>query len=170
MGLKFRCKTCGEDVVVRFLKVGEAAECKNCGASNPVPESAESADDKTAASYQSRARGTVLLSPTPNVDVPPKPAVNHTVYATLWILMGWGVALPVLLLSSYPVRRRIGRVYGTSVAIVLVVLILNPFSGATGLGLFDREYWRSLSVGLVALGIIGSVVASKLWERRKLCQ
>ena len=56
MGLKFRCKTCGEDVVVRFLKVGEAAECKNCGASNPVPESAESADDETAVSYQSSGR------------------------------------------------------------------------------------------------------------------
>ena len=56
MGLKFQCKTCGEDVVVRFLKVGEAAECKTCGASNPVPESAESTDDETAASYQSRAR------------------------------------------------------------------------------------------------------------------
>ncbi len=56
MGLKFRCKTCGEDIVVRFLQVGEAAECNNCGASNPVHESAESVDDETAASYQLRAR------------------------------------------------------------------------------------------------------------------
>lgn len=63
MGLKFRCKNCGEDVVVRFLKVGEAAECKNCGASNPVPESAESTDDETAASYQSRARRSVIEVP-----------------------------------------------------------------------------------------------------------
>lgn len=83
MGLKFRCKTCGEDVVVRFLKVGEAAECKNCGASNPVPESAQSADDETAAAYQSRASGAALLGPTPNVDAPQKPSVNHSVYANL---------------------------------------------------------------------------------------
>ena len=54
MGLKFLCKTCGEDIVVRFLKVGEAAKCKNCGASNPVPASAESIDDKTATAYQSQ--------------------------------------------------------------------------------------------------------------------
>lgn len=56
MALKFRCRTCGKDIVIRFLKVGEAAECKNCGASNPVPESAESADDETVLSYQSSAR------------------------------------------------------------------------------------------------------------------
>lgn len=56
MGLKFLCKTCGEDIVVRFLKVGEAAKCKNCGASNPVPASAESIDDKTATAYQSQKR------------------------------------------------------------------------------------------------------------------
>ena len=48
MALKFQCKNCGEDIVVRFLKVGEAAECRNCGASNSVPESAESIDDEAA--------------------------------------------------------------------------------------------------------------------------
>ncbi|MBI1925718.1 RDD family protein [Candidatus Poribacteria bacterium] len=56
MALKFRCKNCGEDVVVRFLKAGEAAECKNCGVSNSVPESAESVDDAAAVLYQSRGR------------------------------------------------------------------------------------------------------------------
>ena len=48
MALKFQCKNCGEDIAVRFLKVGEAAECRNCGASNSVPESAESIDDEAA--------------------------------------------------------------------------------------------------------------------------
>ena len=48
MALKFQCKNCGEDIVVRFLKVGEAAECKSCRTSNSVPESAESIDDEAA--------------------------------------------------------------------------------------------------------------------------
>ncbi len=60
MGLKFQCKTCGVGIMVRFLKVGEAAECKNCGATNPVPESAETIDDETATSYQSRPRRPVV--------------------------------------------------------------------------------------------------------------
>ena len=42
MALKFRCKNCGKDIAVRFLTVGETAECRNCGASNAVPESAKS--------------------------------------------------------------------------------------------------------------------------------
>ena len=48
MALKFRCKNCGKDIAVRFLKVGEAAECRNCGASNSVPESAEEISDEAA--------------------------------------------------------------------------------------------------------------------------
>ena len=48
MALKFQCKNCGEDIAVRFLKVGEAAECRHCGASNAVPESAEEISDAAA--------------------------------------------------------------------------------------------------------------------------
>ena len=50
MALKFQCENCGKDVAVRFLKVGEAAECKACGAGNPVPESAEEISDEVAES------------------------------------------------------------------------------------------------------------------------
>ena len=50
MALKFQCKNCGKDIAVRFLTVGEAAECKSCGASNSVPESAESISDEAAKS------------------------------------------------------------------------------------------------------------------------
>ena len=48
MALKFRCENCGEDIAVRFLTVGEVAKCKSCGASNPVPESAEEISDEAA--------------------------------------------------------------------------------------------------------------------------
>ena len=48
MALKFSCENCGENIAVRFLEIGEAAECKSCGASNSVPESAESISDEAA--------------------------------------------------------------------------------------------------------------------------
>ena len=48
MALKFQCKKCGKDIAVRFLTVGEVAECRNCGASNSVPESAEDISDAAA--------------------------------------------------------------------------------------------------------------------------
>lgn len=50
MALKFQCKNCGKDIAVRFLTVGESAECKSCGASNPVPESAADISDEAAKS------------------------------------------------------------------------------------------------------------------------
>ena len=46
MAIKFQCGNCGKDIAVRFLKVGEAAECRNCGASNVVPDSAEEISDE----------------------------------------------------------------------------------------------------------------------------
>ena len=48
MALKFQCKSCGKDIAVKFLQIGEAAECKSCGASNPVPESAEEISNEAA--------------------------------------------------------------------------------------------------------------------------
>ena len=48
MAIKFQCRNCGKDIAVRFLKVGETAECRSCGASNPVPESAEEIGDEAA--------------------------------------------------------------------------------------------------------------------------
>ena len=48
MALKFQCENCGKDIAVRFLKVGETAECKTCGASNPVSESAQEITDEAA--------------------------------------------------------------------------------------------------------------------------
>ena len=50
MALKFQCKNCGKDIAVRFLKAGEAAECRHCGVSNAVPESAEEISDAAAES------------------------------------------------------------------------------------------------------------------------
>ena len=50
MALKFQCKNCGRDIAVRFLTVGEIAECRHCGASNAVPNSAEEISDAAAES------------------------------------------------------------------------------------------------------------------------
>lgn len=50
MALKFQCKNCGEDIAIRFLEIGEAVKCRNCGASNSVPESAEKISDEPAKS------------------------------------------------------------------------------------------------------------------------
>ena len=40
MALKFKCPDCGEYIITKFLKVGEVAKCRNCGAENVVPENA----------------------------------------------------------------------------------------------------------------------------------
>jgi len=46
MALKFKCKNCGEDIIVRYLKVGEIAKCRHCSAENEVPETATVTDEE----------------------------------------------------------------------------------------------------------------------------
>jgi transcription elongation factor Elf1 len=45
MSLKFKCRNCGQDIVSKHLKIGEEAQCKNCGARNEIPKSAINTDD-----------------------------------------------------------------------------------------------------------------------------
>lgn len=48
MALEFTCPSCGGVVTVRFLRVGEAAECRTCGARTAVPADARHVDDEGA--------------------------------------------------------------------------------------------------------------------------
>jgi hypothetical protein len=40
MALKFTCKHCGKEIVVRHLKIGEPALCRTCGRETGVPQNA----------------------------------------------------------------------------------------------------------------------------------
>jgi DNA-directed RNA polymerase subunit M/transcription elongation factor TFIIS len=40
MALHFKCDKCQKDMVSQFLKVGEKASCKNCGAEVVIPNTA----------------------------------------------------------------------------------------------------------------------------------
>mgnify|MGYP001595935300 FL=1 len=151
MGLKFRCKTCGEDVVVRFLKVGETAECKNCGASNPVPEAAESADDETAASYQSRARrpegasvdSTRSIS-TETGDGSQKPTQHGATIITVaaYIVAAWAV----LILVAYAA--------GTATGSLAATIGSAALWAAYALALFKRDA-RAVGLSWIMVVLLG---------------
>jgi hypothetical protein len=47
-GLKFNCRFCQAAVIVKYLTVGEKAECQNCGKTNIVPGGAISTDDSSS--------------------------------------------------------------------------------------------------------------------------
>jgi len=40
MALKFNCTKCGQQMIIKFLKVGEVAKCRNCNAEITVPANA----------------------------------------------------------------------------------------------------------------------------------
>ncbi|MDP8239501.1 MAG: hypothetical protein P9X24_10460 [Candidatus Hatepunaea meridiana] len=44
MPLKFYCKECGSEIIVKYLKVDEMTKCRSCGAENDIPELAVETD------------------------------------------------------------------------------------------------------------------------------
>ena len=49
----FDCEQCGRQIVTKFLKSGELAKCRLCGAENVVPDSAEVARESVYTDYAS---------------------------------------------------------------------------------------------------------------------
>ena len=129
MALKFRCKNCGEDIAVRFLKVGEIAECKNCGASNSVPESAEEISDAAAESV---------------IKAPVSESAEEISDAAI-------SAEPVQSVPIAKALRRVGRIvigFGViaGIAGAVRVMIRHPAP--------DQTIALAVSVGITGLGIM----------------
>ncbi len=55
MSLKFECRNCGQYIISKHLKIGEMAECKNCGAKNEIPKSAVATDDISVSDDHTRS-------------------------------------------------------------------------------------------------------------------
>lgn len=55
MALKFACTNCNNQIVVRYLKVGDQALCKSCGETVTVLEEAKGAPDYQAQIHTSRS-------------------------------------------------------------------------------------------------------------------
>ena len=129
MALKFQCKNCGEDIAVRFLKVGEAAKCKSCKASDAVPESAESISDEVA-----------------------KSMIKASVSESAEDISGAAIsAEPVQSVPIAKALRRVGRIvigFGViaGIAGAVRVMIRHPAP--------DQTIALAVSVGITGLGIM----------------
>lgn len=123
MALKFHCENCGEDIAVRFLKVGEATDCKSCGASNAVPESAEDISPEAAES--------IIKTP-----------VSHSVKS---IGNRPTKSLPITKALSRVGRIVIGFAVIAGIAGAVRVMIIHPAP--------DQTIALAVSAGITGLGI-----------------
>jgi magnesium-transporting ATPase (P-type) len=46
LALRYRCCGCGADIITQYLKVGEVAKCRMCGAESAVPETAKETTER----------------------------------------------------------------------------------------------------------------------------
>jgi hypothetical protein len=89
MPLKFRCKVCNSDIIIRFLKIGEIAKCKFCDTNNMVPETANIITEDEACKLNESKKP--LINPQDSAEV-----VSWNTRRTLI-----GILIIVLILFSY---------------------------------------------------------------------
>lgn len=76
MALVFNCSNCGKPISVRYVKVGEAACCRNCGATTVVPPDASTVTD---AGLDPATQAGPIPQPTPaTVTTPAKEPLTGT--------------------------------------------------------------------------------------------
>jgi hypothetical protein len=104
MALQFQCGTCAQDIIVRFLRTGEPAQCRHCGAHTGVPESAKMVDDEVAIYYQSRGRRSSQCQfQQPSADMPQEDRTNNPSILLRWVLkvlFAFSLAIGALLLPK----------------------------------------------------------------------
>lgn len=103
MNLKFRCSNCSEDIIVKFLKAGEIAKCRNCGAETVVSATASETDEEP--NYSSQQSENQLRSEEETIQ---RPRINKGIILIL-ILVGFIIGLigPTIsiLLYSYLITK-----------------------------------------------------------------
>ena len=140
MAIKFQCKNCGKDIAVRFLKVGEAAECRSCGASNAVPDSAEEISDEAAERMikapVSESAKRISNEPTKSLPITKALRIIGTISIGFGIIAG--VAIFISIVSQSP---------NSDLGVSKSSLTISGILSALGITLFFG------SLGTFALGI-----------------
>lgn len=105
MSLKFKCKKCGGNIIVQYLKKGEEAQCKNCKVINIIPEDAIVTDEKPL-KILPKAKESTQTPETSNKHTPGK--FGYSLAKTLWefalaFVVLWGViALLITIFEDNP--------------------------------------------------------------------
>ena len=174
MALKFNCSKCGEEIVVRFLKPGETAKCRKCGASVTVPESASELAAGEAEAYLN-----ALLSSADRVVVGPDgaaaeetvpPQVKWLRRASLFALLTSIPSLAYFGLAEiyrdgYPsMPLYLSEALGAAFALLLSLLLLKRYNDKDAVGLDIRELFSMRpfrrTVAVFAAGVAVSLVAT----------
>lgn len=139
MPLKFRCSSCGKEIVIRFLKVGEIAECNACGVGNPVPQSAESIDDETATQQTRRPveENTKVASGGVNAGV----VMDSLIHPKEKLYFGISVVISLLiyLLCVVSIVGIVYLVIGGIIALILHGLFIGNLRG-NGIRVSEKQF------------------------------
>ena len=140
MPLKFKCTSCGEELIIRFLKPGEVAKCRNCGVEVVVPVEAQQIEREPPVIRVAKGEGPEPVSAPEVKVVPPfRKALRFTwnvikanpETAILTVIIFFAVDLA----TSVPRNAAIYR-WGSNPATTILALLLGAiFLAVVGAGL-----------------------------------
>jgi hypothetical protein len=139
VALKFSCFKCGEEIIVRFLKPGEIAKCRKCGAAAAVP-----CDAAEVPAGQAEVYLNALLSSADRVVVGSEAAAVEAASQVNWL---WG-AIVLAVLASVP---SLGAVFALIISLGLLKTCNKSY--AVGLdikNLFTVRPFKRMGAALAA--------------------
>lgn len=166
MGLKFQCPNCGAEIVVKHLKVGEQALCRNCNIRSRVPETATEVQEPVIPEPEKDVPETVgwqlFQSPVQEV-LPEEPQINIGNSAWnprrfKWIGFFFG-PVPCLALAAFnweklgylEKKKRLLIIAGGSLVLWLLF----------GFALLDSSYLHSVAILITLFNVsLGEYLAS----------
>jgi membrane protease YdiL (CAAX protease family) len=169
MALEFRCKECGHAIVVKYLKPGEQAKCRNCGAENIIPMDA--AETNKEPEYHNRPpvydekppvkKQSVIV----DVDVPAAPSKPFPGFSqTLLLFLIYMAAISILVFNiviigtiiRYPMHKDPVIMY----FIVSTAMIITMYFGYTQVKepfkkVFSLRAFRWLPLIMICVVLLG---------------
>jgi len=157
MTLKFNCTNCGKEIIVQFLKPGEIAKCRNCGAEVTVPGDAGETDEQPVYASQRisqqeeehlgivqkeslAGRGQRFLARLIDSLIPAAPVVFFILAIEFipWVVVGILALLAVLVIQILFLSM-FGQTIGKSIVKIKIVKISNGKNGGFVTNFLLRE-------------------------------
>jgi len=144
MSLRYDCPECGEEIVVRYLEVGEFAQCPQCRAESAVPEDAEVVDAPSSRASPGQRSPNLPPHDRSSWRSPGERAGRSNYWflrALPWVILV-GTALHIVaLLATIGMLPRTGGTSGLRGAVILLI----PIEILVALGL-AQGIWAILEI------------------------
>lgn len=158
MALKFNCINCGQEIIAKYLKIGDAVKCRHCGAEMAVPENAIASDEKSTllgVKVPDTSIADSQAKPGINTEARPKDPDYPNIAQAIWLMILTLIIIVLLniivgvLSAALHYRLYMHPLTNAVVDFIAILFILKKSLKRTGLNFNEVFFFRPFSMSIV---------------------